>query len=147
MLDSTHIGHRFAPFRVSLEAGRLAFFSRTIGETNPLYFDLQVAREAGLPGIMMPPTFLFSLDLESPQAWPVLTLLDMDIAKVLHGGQEFDYQKPVYSGDSIEVHSQIENIVARKGGRLELVELQNHYLDRAGETVARAKVTLVYCNE
>ena len=43
MLDHSHIGHEFTPFNVDVEKGRLTFFAKAIGETNPVYTDESAA--------------------------------------------------------------------------------------------------------
>ena len=42
-------GHVTPPIEVTLERGPLAFFSETIGETDPIYFDSDAAQAAGCP--------------------------------------------------------------------------------------------------
>ena len=63
MIDKKHIGKVIPAFRTVAEAGRLRFFAKATGETNPVYFDESAARDAGHPDLPLPPTFLFSLEL------------------------------------------------------------------------------------
>ena len=55
----------FESLVVDIERGRIRFFSRTIGETNPVYLDVEAARAAGHRDIVVPPTYLFNLGLET----------------------------------------------------------------------------------
>ena len=57
MIDRQYIGHRFPVFQVEVEKGRLRFFAKAIGETDPVYFDEKAAKAAGHPGLLVPPTF------------------------------------------------------------------------------------------
>ncbi len=47
MLDKSFIGHTFPPYEADVEKGRLKFFAKVIGETNPIYTDEAAAREQG----------------------------------------------------------------------------------------------------
>ena len=43
--NRNYINHVFPEKKVEVEKGRLAFFSKTIGETNPIYFDEMAAHD------------------------------------------------------------------------------------------------------
>ncbi|MDH3995001.1 MAG: MaoC family dehydratase N-terminal domain-containing protein, partial [Gammaproteobacteria bacterium] len=90
MLDRNLIGHEFPSFTADVEKGRLKFFAKAIGETSPVYTDEAAAREAGYRALPAPPTFTMVLDMEGPEFLPFLDLLDMDIARILHGSQSFE---------------------------------------------------------
>ena len=47
MIDKKWIGHEFPPSELALERGRLRFFALAIGETDPVYTDVDAARAAG----------------------------------------------------------------------------------------------------
>ncbi len=134
------------PFDVDVEKGRLKFFAQSIGETNPIYTDEAAARDAGYEGIPALPTFPFSLDMEGPEFLPVIGLLKLDIAKVLHGSQSFNYKGQIYAGDTISVSSSLKDIFDKKGGALEFVVLETSYTNQHGNIVATAEQTLVYRN-
>ena len=146
MLDKTKIGHQFQPFTIEVEKGRLKFFAKVIGETNPIYFDEQAAIKAGHKSILAPPTFAFTIDLDGPELLPVLKLLDMDIGKVLHGAQEFEYMANIYAGDNITVAVSIKDMFDKKGGALEFVVLETRFCNQDDALVATALNTLVYRN-
>jgi acyl dehydratase len=146
MLDKNNIGHEFPSFTVDIEKGRLRLFAKAIGETNPIYTDEDAARSAGYPTIPAPPTFMFSVDLEGPELLPILKLLELDIARVLHGTQEFEYLGQIYAGDRITQQSKIVDIFDKKGGALEFVVQQSTYTNQSDEVVGKAQQTLVYRN-
>lgn len=146
MLDRKKIGHKFPSFSADVEKGRLQFFAKSIGETNPIYSDEVAAREAGYKTIPAPPTFPFSLDMEGPELLPVLGLLKMDVSRILHGTQEFEYPGMIYAGDTITVSSSIKDIFDKKGGALEFIVMENSYTNQNSDLVAKATCTLVYRN-
>jgi len=86
------------------------------------------------------------LDMEGPENMPVLELLDIDIAKILHGSQEFEYFAPICAGDVITVTSRIADMFDKKGGALEFVVSENTYTNQNGQLTAKATSTLVVRN-
>lgn len=146
MLDKSKIGHQFPGFTVDVEKGRLRFFAKAIGETNPIYTNEEAAIEAGYRTIPAPPSFMFSIDLDGPELLPIIGLLDLDIARVLHGSQEFEYLGQVYAGDRISQQSEIVDIYDKKNGALEFVVQESSYTNQDGELVGKAQQTLVYRN-
>lgn len=146
MLDTSYIGHDFKPFSVDIEKGRLKFFASAIGESNPIYSDEDAALAAGYKAIPAPPTFMFSVDLDGPDFLPMLTLLKMDIARVLHGAQEFEYFGQIYAGDRITQQCKILDMYDKKGGAMEFIVQQSSYTNQDDELVGRARQTIVYRN-
>ena len=146
MLDKTKIGHEFPPFSTEVEKGRLRFFAEAIGERNPICTDESAAKAAGYSAIPAPPTFMFSVDLDGPDMLPILKLLNLDIGRVLHGTQDFEYLGQIYAGDSITQKSKIADIYDKKNGALEFVVQESTYTNQNDELVGRAQQTLVYRN-
>ena len=97
MLDRQYIGHTMPKFSATVEKGRLRFFAKAIGETDPVYTDEAAARAAGHPGLPVPPTFLFCLEMESPDPAAIRNLLGMDYRKLLHGEQGFTFHRMALS--------------------------------------------------
>ena len=89
MIDKSFIGRELPPSTLTLERGRLRFFAQAIGETDPVYTDVDAARAAGYADLPAPPTFLFAAELDSGQSTALLELLQIPLAKLLHGEQGF----------------------------------------------------------
>jgi acyl dehydratase len=146
MLDRTKIDHEFTPFSIDIEKGWLCFFAKAIGETNPIYTDEKAAQTAGHKTIPASPTFMISVDLGGPDFLPVLALFDMDIGRILHGSQDFQYFGQIYAGDTITQSCKIVDMFDKKNGALEFVVLESSYTNQDGELVGKAQQTLVYRN-
>lgn len=130
------LAQAFTPFDVYLEQGRLRAFARAIGETDPLYSDVDAARDAGHPDLLMPPTFLFSLYLETPDPWGFMTDLGADFRGMLHGEQTFAYHRLAYAADTLAVQPRIAEAY-RKNASMDFVKLHVDVLrgdDLVGET-------------
>lgn len=145
MIDKKHIGRQLPTFLATAEAGQLRFFAKAIGETNPIYFDEQAARDAGYPGLPLPPTFLFSLEFQIPSnAWR--DELGIVTARILHGEESFQYLRMAYAGDTLRFDVRIADIYDKKGGALEFVVRETRVTNQHGEHVADLRSVLVQRN-
>lgn len=136
MIDRQYIGHAMPPFEVDVEKGRLRFFAKATGQTDPVYSDEAAARAAGHPGLPVPPTFLFCLEMESPDPAAIRNLLGLDYKRLLHGEQGFSYRRMAYAGDRLRFEQRIEDIYDKKGGALEFVLRKTRVTNQHGEHVA-----------
>ena len=146
MIDRQFIGHELGAHTVRIESGRLRLFNKVIGQTNPVFLDEDWARAAGYPGLPVPPTFWFSLDLEQDEPFGWLDTLGIDIARVLHGMQDFRYHKPAFAGQMVSLESRIVDLFDKKGGALEFIVKETRVTDEAGALLATLKSTLVVRN-
>jgi acyl dehydratase len=146
MIEKKWIGHQLPPSELLIERGRLQFFARSIGETDPIYTDLAAARAAGYPDLPAPPTFVFAAELESGAVTSLLETLELPIQKILHGEQGFTYLKPVCAGERVTVRSKIADIYEKKGGALEFVLKSSEARNSSGELVAELRSLLVCRN-
>ncbi len=146
MIDRQYIGHRFPVFQVEVEKGRLRFFAKAIGETDPVYFDEKAAKAAGHPGLLVPPTFLFCLEMESPDPAAIRNLLGLDYRRLLHGEQGFIYHAPVYAGDTLSFDQRIEDIYDKKNGALEFVLRKTRVTNQHQKLVAELRTVTVMRN-
>ncbi len=106
---------------LTIDTGRLRFFAKAIGETDPIYLDLAAAEAAGHPNLPAPPTFLFSIELENPDPFEFLADAGVDLRFVLHGEQSFLYHSLAYAGDTLTARSRIADVYSKKGGALEFI--------------------------
>lgn len=145
MIDKKHIGKQLPTFSAKAELGQLRFFAKAIGETNPIYTDEQAARDAGHPGVPLPPTFLFSLEFLIPSnAWR--DELGIVPTRILHGEESFKYHRMAYAGDTLTFDVRIADIYDKKGGALEFVVRETRVTNQRGEHVADLRSVLVQRN-
>lgn len=146
MIDRRHIGHALPPFEVEVEKGRLRFFAKATGQTDAIYIDESAARDAGHPGLPVPPTFLFCLEMESPNPAAIRELLGMDYRSLLHGEQGFSYHAMAYAGDTLRFQQRIDDIYDKKGGALEFVVRKTRVSNQRDELVAELRCVTVVRN-
>ncbi len=146
MIDRKWIGREVGSSVLPIERGRLKFFARAIGETDPLYTDESAAREAGYADIPAPPTFLFAAELDSGALFALLDRLGVPLGKVLHGEQRFEYLAPVVAGDTVTVSSRIADIYDKRNGALEFIEIEAQAVNQHGAAVASMRSVTVVRN-
>ena len=143
MIDKALIGRQLDASTFTLERGRLRFFALAIGETDPVYTDVEAARAAGYADLPAPPTFLFAAELDSGKSMALLDLLQIPLRKLLHGEQSFTYHHPACAGDTITVTPRIADVYDKKGGALEFVIKTAEARNQRNELVADLRTVIV----
>ena len=146
MIDRSHIGHQLPAFTVPVEAGRLRFFAKATGNADPVYIDEAAARDAGHPGLPVPPTFFFCLEMEQPNPAAMRELLGIDYRRLLHGEQRFRYHALAHAGDKLRYEPRIADIYDKKGGALEFVRRETRVTNQNGTLVAELTCVTVVRN-
>jgi acyl dehydratase len=134
-------------FDLPIERGKVREFALAVGEDNPIYFDTQAARLQGLPDIVAPPTFTVT------QIWQVSREereaklgADLDYKRVLHGEQEFVYQRLPFAGEVLSGTMRISKDFTKegkRGGSMRFVTYESRFTDAQGEDVLTAYYTLI----
>lgn len=149
-IDRKHVGEVSEPRVIDVEKGQLRFFAKATGETNPIYFDEDAAKAAGHPALPAPPTFLFSLALGAPakqgDIFDAENGIGVDMRRVLHGEQSFEYKRQIYAGDQVTLVTKTSEIYDKKGGALEFVAQDTTATNGAGELLGTMRVVTVVRN-
>jgi hypothetical protein len=145
-VDESVIGKDLPPITLTVDPGRLRFFAKAIGETNPVFTDLETAKAAGHRDLPVPPTYLFGIELESPDPFAWLAGIGVDLRRVLHGEQSFTYHSTAVAGDVLTATPRIGNVYSKKGGALEFIEKASTVTRENGDLVAELKTVIVVRN-
>lgn len=116
-------------------------FATAIGDTNPVYQNVDAARELGHPDLIAPPTFPFALTMKGMARVMFDPDLGLDYLRVVHGEQRFDYERPIHAGDRLRVTSTIADI--RSSGRNEFVTSRSEVRTTGGELVCTTHEVIV----
>ena len=146
MIDRCHIGAEFEPFTVEVERGRLKFFAKATGQTDPVYTDEAAARAAGHSDLPVPPSFFFCLEMDAPNPAAIRELLGLDYRRILHGEQGFRFHRVAHAGERLTFRQRIEDIYDKKGGALEFIVRNTEVTDEKGAAVAELRTVTVYRN-
>jgi acyl dehydratase len=137
-LNRDFIGRTFASDG-TFEVGRehIRRFADAIGDSNPIYVDVEAAKAAGHPDVIAPPTFLTTIGMSMAGASPISDPeLGLDYSRVVHGEQRFVHHRPVRPGDTLTATTTIEDI--RDAGSNELLKMRMDITTTDGELVCEA---------
>ena len=84
--------------------------------------------------------------MDSGTTHQLLELLQVPVAKLLHGEQSFTYHQSACAGDTVTVESVIEDIYDKKGGALEFIVKSARAVNQRNELVAEMRSVLVVKN-
>jgi acyl dehydratase len=137
---AAHVGKEAPPRVYDVERGHIRRFVEAVGDPDPMYLDEEAARQAGHPRIPAPPTFATALRANDPREG-----VDIDFKKLLHGEQEFVYERPVYAGDRLTVTGRIAEAYAKEGkaGVMDFLVTETRATDENGQLVFTARSTAV----
>lgn len=134
-------------FELPIERGKVREFALAVGEDNPIFFDVDTARAQGLPDIVAPPTFTVT------QIWQISREqreeqlgANLDYERVLHGEQEFEYQRLPFAGEILRATMRISKDFSKegkRGGEMRFVTYESRFVDVQGEDVLTAYYTLI----
>lgn len=123
IIDAAVVGTKQPERVITAERGLLRLFALAIGQTDPVYTDVDAARAAGYRDLPVPPTYLFGMklgrSLEADSQW--LTDQGVDLRNILHGEQTFDYREMAFAGDELRFTPEITDLVVKKGGALQFI--------------------------
>ncbi|WP_131770249.1 MaoC family dehydratase N-terminal domain-containing protein [Candidatus Protofrankia californiensis] len=145
-VDPSAIGTELAPVELTVDAGRLRFFAKAIGETDPVYSDVDAAKAAGHPELPVPPTFLFGIELEQPDPFAWLADAGVDLRRILHGEQSFTYHAVAHAGDTLIAKPRIADVYSKKRGALEFIVKQTAVSQADGTAVADLASVIIVQN-
>jgi acyl dehydratase len=108
------IGKTYPPLTYAVGREKIREYALAVGETNPLYLDVEAARAAGYRDVVAPP--MFAVVYSGPAIGPVLfdAEVGIDFARMVHGGQEFRWGPLVVAGDEIATTVEVKDINARE---------------------------------
>ena len=136
------IGMSLPTFSATAERRRLQLFNNVIGEVDPIYSDLDAARAAGYPDLPVPLTYLFALEYERPDPHGPLIRAGVNMSRILHAEQSFEYRHMVYAGQLLNFNQSIVDVFSKKSGALRFMVRQT-VVTSEGECVAILRNTVV----
>jgi N-terminal half of MaoC dehydratase len=131
-IDRQFIGYRMAPFEVLVDAERVRRFIRAIG-----------APTESIPPGTVPPTFLKVIEGEGNSSRRLLEVLGVNLQRVLHAEQEFEFGDPVVVGDRLIVERVVSDIFDRKNGSLEFIVVDSSIHRTSGQWAGRSRQSIL----
>ncbi len=147
MFDTSKIGHSFPPFAVTIERAKIRELASAIGDDNPVFQSQQAAQAAGYPDVPPPSTmatmFLFWGNTHFVEQ---LTELGLDINRLMHREEEYEYLAPMQPGETLTGVMTVLDGASRRGPHntsIDLVTLQIRYTNQQARPVLIATTRLV----
>ena len=135
------IGKPTDPVTFEIERNQIRRFARAIGETGAIYFDEKVAKSAGYPALVAPPTFPSALqDYET-----LLERIEVNANATMHAEEEYEYFKPIFAGDTVVVTHTVVDAYEKDAprGRLVFVVVETRGNDKRSKPLFKARRVLV----
>ena len=133
------IGKKWDPATYQASRAKIGEYARVIGAENPIHFDVEAAKAAGYRDVVAPP--MFCVVYSAPAMGPAILdpEVGINLAAMVHGGQEFVWGEPVCSGDEITTTTTCGDIYEKDGKGFYVFESES--VNQDGETVVRGTWT------
>lgn len=127
-LSSDLIGRESEVVLFEMERGAIRKFADAVQDQTP----------ACVRGDVAPPTFPTTFRITIPG-------LTFDLARVLHGAQEYRYERPLRAGDRVRCRVRVADVYQRKGrlGEMTFLIIVMDGTDESGSPVFSAKTTAI----
>src|SRR4030088_266028 len=114
-LNGDAIGKTYAPTTYAVGREKIREYASAVGETNPLYFDVEAARAGGYADVVAPPMFAVVYAARSVAPAVLDPEVGINFAMLVHGSQEFRWGPVVVAGEEISTTTTVKDIAERGG--------------------------------
>ena len=137
------------PVTVPIDRREAQRYAYAVGDENPLYFDEKAAHSAGYRTITVPPLFITHA-LVRPQPADTLredglyedtTSVQLEVSRMMFGGEEWDFIEPVCVGDEITATTRLADLDQKEGSKGPFVRLvrETTFVNQDEQVVARSR--------
>jgi acyl dehydratase len=132
--------YRF-PDHFAVGREKIREFARAVQDFDETHFDDKAAAEAGYAGLAASLTFLavagrrVQLDVFTKFDIPI------NIARVLHRDQKFQYHRPILAGDQLYFDTYLDSVIESHG--TVIAEIRSEVTDADGQPVITSIVTML----
>lgn len=134
------IGKESEPTVREVDRTQIRLFARSVGHTDPIFYDVDAAKAAGYRDLVAPPGYLGTPVFAPGQAARAAQEFQPKIPmnRRLNGGTEIEYYGDICAGDVLTATSHIADFVQTSGsiGTMLITTTKTVYKNAAGEVVA-----------
>ena len=134
------IGRVLSTGSATVTADHVAAFARALGDENPSYVG-PVAH-----GLVAPPTYPIAFMIQAMAGGMAAFLeLGLDFMTLVHGEQEFEYARPIRTGETLTLVGRITDVYEKTGasGTLDFVVVETEARDTDDRPVFFSRNTLI----
>jgi len=147
MFDTSKIGQSFPPFTVEVERCKIHELALAIGDDNPIYHSREAAQAAGYKDVPLSPTAptMFSF-WGNTRLGSQLMSVGIQVMRILHGEEEYEYLAPIYPGDTLTGVTTIiegKSRQGRDGSSMDILTTETRYTNQHEQAVLNARTTIV----
>ncbi len=145
------IGVESEPWLLEVDKLQIRLFARSVGYTDPLYYDEDFARSKGYRSLPVPPHYLGTAIYNPRDSDPTFgaprgrgARINHGLKRVLNGGTEIEYLDTICAGDVLSASSKVVDLVEAQGslGQMLITTSETTY-KRAGQPVAISRGTSI----
>ena len=149
------IGTSSSPKFYEVEKGAIRRFADAVGDSNPVYYDEELARKSRYGSIIAPPGFFgwpsnqagnspLTIDIPA-ELEAAFERAGYPLSLVLDGGMEYEFFLPVRAGDVLKAVTTIRTLRERSGetGSIIVSFLDTTYHNQDGALVAKQQLMFV----
>ena len=147
MFDESKIGQSFAPFTYEVQRNKIHELTTAIGDSNPIYHSREAAQEVGFSDVPISPTTptMFS-HWANRQRNSGLAEIGIDVSRILHGEEEYEYIAPIYPNDVLAGTTTLVEGKTRPGSgghTLDILTMETRYVNQHNQHVLSTRTTVV----
>jgi acyl dehydratase len=135
------IGKAYPSVTYAVGREKIREYASAVGETNPVYLDLEAAQAAGYDDLVAPP--MFAVVYAARAVGPAILDPEVGInfAMMVHAGQEFVWGPVIVGGDEVTTIATVKDISDRGGMAFYVFESVSE--NQRGETVCTGTWTQI----
>ena len=139
MINQDLVGKWSTPVENWIEKGAVRKFAEAIGDPNPRYVDEAYANGTRRGRLIAPPTFSRTFD------YGVIEGLQIPVEGLIHGEQQFHFERPIYVGESLLCSYRLASVNSRSGslGQMTFLLFEEKGATPAGDVVFTSKSTVI----
>lgn len=151
------IGVESEPWIHEVTTTSVRAFARGVGYTDPVFYDIEVARAAGYNNLPAPPSYLGTPVFQPARSDSVFSGprgtgpgggLQHGLKNVLDGGTETFYERTPVAGDVLMATSKLANLEVKESknlGKMLVITIEGTFRDQdSGDVVARTRGQAIY---
>ena len=133
------VGRSYGPMKFTVGIEKVREYATATKNDHPWHHSEEAAADIG--GVIAPPMFIVIPAFKPVIACVMDKDLEVNLAKLVHGEQSFDFHKPIQAGAQLFTTGTIESV--REKGKMYLLKIRTETEDEKGEAVASGLWNLV----
>ena len=140
-IDTKFIGREYKPVTYVVGQEKIKEYAHAVGDLNPLYIDSEFAKKSKYGCIIAHAMFVVVYAKEAMDNLFLDKELNLNMSRLVHGEQEFDFHIIVKSNDTIQTTGKIKTIYNK--GTNDFVELETKSYNQNNELIVEGLWTFI----